>query len=56
MLNFIADNLSTILVSAMVAGVILAAALKMLHDKKKGKSSCGGNCANCPKMGTKTCD
>ena len=45
MISWISDNLGTILISlillAMVAGIIWS----MRRDKKRGKSSCAGNCS-----------
>ena len=47
MISWISDNLGTILISlillAMVAGIIWS----MRRDKKRGKSSCAGNCSHC---------
>ena len=51
MFDLIASNLSTIVVGAAVAVLLLIVAVKMYHDKKRGKSSCGCNCANCPSAG-----
>lgn len=48
MSNFITSNLATILVGIAVATLVISVAAKMVRDKKSGKSSCGGNCANCP--------
>lgn len=48
MLNFLANNLPTILVGAAIVALIVFVAVKMFRDKKKGKSSCGCNCTNCP--------
>ena len=52
MLQAIADNAGTILISlaliALAAGIIV----KLHRDKKQGKSSCGGNCGCCPMSGS----
>lgn len=51
MLEFILDNLSTIVVGGLVIILVSAVAVKMLRDKKKGKGSCGCACTNCPSAG-----
>ena len=47
MLSWIMGNIGTIIISffliLMVAGIIIS----MIKDKKRGISSCGGNCALC---------
>ena len=48
MLNFIADNLLTILVFMIIAAMVAAIIRKMISDRKKGISSCGGKCGCCP--------
>ncbi|MBE6991846.1 MAG: FeoB-associated Cys-rich membrane protein [Ruminococcaceae bacterium] len=42
-------NLPTFIVAAIVAAVFIAIVVKMISDKKNGKSSCscGGNCRAC---------
>lgn len=49
--EFVVANLSTILVGAAVAALLAAVAVKLILDKKKGKSSCGCNCDQCPGAG-----
>lgn len=53
MLSWLAANIGTILISLVLIGIVTAVIIIMRRDKKKGKSTCGGNCAHCP-MGT-TC-
>ena len=48
MLEFIVRNLSTIIVGAVVLGILAAVTIKMIRDRINHKSSCAGNCANCP--------
>ncbi len=52
MFTWIAENLPTIGISAVVLAVVCLAVLSLVHDKKKGKSSCGGNCGCCPMGGS----
>ncbi len=47
MLNWITDNLSTIIISLVLILIVAAIIRKLVRDKKKGKSSCGCNCAHC---------
>lgn len=51
MFEFFVNNLSTIFVGGLVVALILGVVIKMIKDKKKGKSSCGCHCANCPSAG-----
>ena len=39
--------MATIIVGAGVALLVGAAVWKMVDDKRKGKSSCGGDCSRC---------
>ena len=47
MLDWITENLSTIVVSLILVLVVAAIIRKLVRDKKKGKSSCGCNFAHC---------
>lgn len=47
MLQWISANIGTILISLVLLAVVALIIRSMVHDKKQGKSSCGGNCANC---------
>ena len=51
MWTWIADNSATIIALAAVLLIIGTAILTLVHDKKKGTSSCGCHCANCPMTG-----
>ena len=52
MLNWITENLSTIIVSLVFILIVAAIIRKLVRDKKKGKSSCGCNCAHCAMAGS----
>lgn len=52
MLNWIANNISTVLISLGLLIIVAAIIAKMVKDKKKGKSSCGCNCAHCAMSGS----
>ena len=47
MLNWLSQNLPTILVALVVLAVCTLIVVKMIQDKKKGKSSCGCGCSGC---------
>lgn len=51
MIELLLMNLGTILVLAFLIFVIFMIVLKMIKDKKKGKSAmgCGVDCASCKK-------
>ena len=52
MLQAIADNVGTIVVSLVLIGVIALIVARLRRNKKRGKSSCGGNCGCCPMAGS----
>jgi hypothetical protein len=40
--------MGTVIVGAVVLGIVALIIRKMVHDKKSGKSlQCGGDCKNC---------
>lgn len=48
-ISFIAENMGTIAAGAVVLGIAVLAARKIIKDKKSGKScSCGSSCGSCP--------
>ena len=47
MIAWIMSNAGTILVSLLLLGGVFSIVQIMIKDKKQGKSTCGGNCANC---------
>ena len=51
MFQWIGENAGTILVSLVLIGMITLIIVRLHKDKKKGKSSCGGNCSCCPMGG-----
>ena len=47
-MNFLKENLGTIIVSIILIIIVILIIRKMIIDKKKGKSlSCGGDCSHC---------
>ena len=51
MISWIADNLGTIIMSLILIAIVAAIIVKMVRDKKRGKSSCGCNCGHCAMSG-----
>ena len=52
MLQAIADNAGTILISLALIALVTGIIIQLRRDKKQGKSSCGGNCGSCPMSGS----
>jgi len=52
MWTWLAANWATILISLILIGVVAAIVAGLVRDKKKGRSSCGGNCGHCPMGGS----
>ena len=46
-LNFIIQNLATVLIALALVLVCTLIVVKMVKDKKKGKSGCGCGCSGC---------
>ena len=46
MLTWLQNNMGTIAVAVIVFGLLAAVAVKMIRDKKQGKTSFG-NCSQC---------
>lgn len=51
MLNWIAENLATILICAILILIVFLIIRYLLRQKKAGKSSCGCGCASCAMHG-----
>lgn len=52
MFTWLYENLATIIICAVLAGVVAAIITKLVKDKKKGKSACGCNCGSCAMSGS----
>lgn len=48
MLQFLNENIATIIVGAIVFALIATVICKMISDKRNGRSSCGAGCKQCP--------
>lgn len=52
MLAWLSENFATIMICAVLIAVVAAILVSMVKSRKKGKSSCGCGCADCPMGGT----
>lgn len=46
-MEWLKNNAGTIVISILLAAVVILVIVKMIRDKKKGKSSCGCGCSGC---------
>lgn len=44
--------IGSILICLLVVVAVVAVIIKLVSDKKKGKSQCGGDCYGCPYSGS----
>lgn len=51
MFTFILENIATIVVGILLLAVVSLIIVRMVRNKKKGNSSCGCGCVNCPMSG-----
>lgn len=51
MLAWIQAHIAVILICVALVAVLALAVWSLVRDKKKGKSSCGANCAHCAMAG-----
>lgn len=47
MINFLINNIGTIIVGLIVLAVLALIVAKMIRDKKHGNTSCGCGCEHC---------
>ncbi len=52
MLAWLSANISTIIISLVLLLIVAAIIYKLVKDKKKGKHSCGCDCAHCAMAGS----
>lgn len=51
MFHFLAANWGTLLIGLLVAALVVLILVKLWRNHKKGSSSCGCNCSQCPSSG-----
>ena len=47
MLDWLFQNIATILICILLIGIVAAILIHMIRQKKQGKSSCGCGCSQC---------
>ncbi|MBO5374364.1 MAG: FeoB-associated Cys-rich membrane protein [Clostridia bacterium] len=47
MLEFLANNIGTIAISILLLGVVAGIIIRLVKNKRQGKTSCGCGCSNC---------
>ncbi len=53
MFAWLVQNIATIIISLILLVIVAAIVIKLVKDKKKGKSvTCGNNCAHCAMAGS----
>ena len=52
MLAWLTENIATMIICAVLIAVVAAIIVSMIRNKKKGKSSCGCGCTDCPMSGS----
>ena len=51
MFAWLAENLGTIAISAVLLAIVAAIVIYLIRQKKQGKSTCGAGCAHCANAG-----
>ena len=51
MLAWLSKNIATIIICLVLAVIVALIIFSLVKNKKKGKSSCGCNCSQCPSSG-----
>lgn len=52
MLAWLSNNIATVIISLVLAVIVALIIFSLVKNKKKGKSSCGCNCAHCAMSGS----
>ena len=48
MLAWLSENIGTIVICALLVLIAAAILISLIKNKKKGRTSCGCGCSNCP--------
>lgn len=51
MFTWIMENMATLIISAVLLGVVTAVIAGIIRSRREGKPSCGCGCAGCPAGG-----
>ena len=52
MFAWIAENIGTIIICLVLILIVALIIVNLIKDKKKGKTTCGNNCAHCAMAGS----
>ena len=52
MFAWILGNMATIIICAVLIGIVVAIIVSMVKNKRRGKTSCGCGCSDCPMSGS----
>ena len=52
MIRFLAENIGTVIVAALLLAVVFFAVRSIIVSRKKGKCTCGCDCGSCAMSGT----
>ena len=52
MLTWLSQNLAATAVSAVLIAIVVLIIVKLVRDRRAGKSSCGCNCSTCAMHGS----
>ena len=55
MKQWLTENISTVIIAVILLAALTAIAVKLIRNKKQGKSSCGYGCKNCALSGKCRC-
>ena len=55
MWKWLTENISTVIIAVILLAVLTAIAVRLIRNKKQGKSSCGCGCKNCALSGKCRC-
>lgn len=51
MLTWLCENAATLVIGGLLLAAVAAIVVKIVRDRKKGKSTCGCGCSSCPMGG-----
>ena len=51
MIDWLINNIGTVVVALCLAAVVFLIVFKLIKDKKRGKTSCGCGCEHCAMAG-----
>ncbi len=52
MLAWLCENAATVIIAAVLVAAVIIILVKMVRDKRQGRSSCGCGCSSCAMRGS----